>query len=215
MYACLHSIDFFGGNRMKIKKWEMILAVLFVFVLVSSLHVSAQQRALSDKLIRLHVVANSDSDADQELKLEARDAVLDQLSDLLSGVSSRDEAAQLIEENLTSIEETARAVVRDAGCDYAVTACLTQEDSPTKEYETFALPAGVYTSLRVTIGSGAGHNWWCVLYPPLCTASALDSDSAAMLTDDEINLITGGGGEYVVRFKCMELLAQIKALFKS
>lgn len=199
---------------MKIKKWEMGLAILLIFTLVSSLRVSAQQRALSDKLIRLHVVANSDTDADQALKLETRDAILAYLGDLLEDVSSRDEAAQCIQEHLAEIEHVAQNVVRNAGYDYVVTARLAKEDSPTKVYETFALPAGVYTSLRVTIGSGAGQNWWCVLYPPLCTASALDSDSAAMLTDDEINLITGGGGEYVIRFKCMEFLAQVKALFK-
>lgn len=200
---------------MKIKKWEIALAAVFVLMLAGSMRVSAQQRALSDKLIRLHVVANSDTQEDQTLKLQARDAVLEVLSGLLSGASDRDEARQLIEENLQLIETAACGAVQAAGYDYPVAARLVFEDSPTKEYDTFSLPAGGYLSLRVVIGSGEGHNWWCVLYPPLCTASALDSDSAAVLTDDEISLITGGGGEYVLRFRCMELLAKVKGLFKS
>ena len=210
MYA-RHRVSAFLEEKMKIRKWEIVLAAVLVFVLGASMRVSAQQRALSDKLIRLHVVANSDSDTDQAMKLQVRDAVLDTLSGLLSGVTDRDAAEKIIAAHIPQIEQAASAAVRRAGGQYSVCARIAQENSPTKVYETFALPAGAYTSLRVIIGGGGGHNWWCVLYPPLCTASALDSSSAAALTDDEIALITNGGGEYAVRFRCMELLGKLRA----
>ena len=144
---------------MKIKVWE---AALIAAVIISLLAGSAAcaQRELSEKLIRLHVVAASDSEYDQELKLKVRDAVLKTADGLLAGAEDAKEAEEMLSGGLPEIEMAADTAVKDNGYDYPVTAALGRESFPTREYETFSLPAGDYTSLRVTIGDGKGKNWW-------------------------------------------------------
>jgi stage II sporulation protein R len=198
---------------MKLKKWELALiaALLFTFILGAGLR--REQTDLSEKLIRLHVVANSDSEADQALKLKVRDGILKEVGRLLEGVTDRGEAVRLIEENLDTVTAGARDVVLQNGYGYEVTATIAVEAFPTREYETFSLPAGEYTSLRVVIGEGGGHNWWCVIFPPLCLSVASDAeDIFEQLTPEEIRLITEDGPEYVLKFKALELIEKLKEL---
>lgn len=174
-----------------------------------------------DKLIRLHVVANSDSAADQAQKLEVRDAVLAATEPILQGAASAQEARQRLTAQLPLLTETANAVLQDSGMTATVT--LQREVFPLREYETFSLPAGEYEALRVTIGDGAGHNWWCVVYPSLCfTASAEELTEVAVaagLTEDEAAQLTGRlSGQrdgYVFRFRLLELWQKLwNYLFK-
>lgn len=199
---------------MKLKPIELALiialVVTFVFSCVSSVHADE----LSDKLIRFHVVAESDSDSEQSIKLKVRDAVLELLGPKLEDVDSREAAVEIITREKKNIEETARKVVTAEGMDHDVTVTLMEEYYPTRDYETFSLPSGNYLSLRVTIGEGKGHNWWCVVFPNVCFAGQLKRESGAELglTEDEMSLITMDSGESVIKFRFIELIAELKKI---
>ena len=196
---------------MKIKAWE---AALVVAVMISLLLGSAlgAQRELSEKLIRLHVVAASDSEEDQQLKLKVRDAVLETADGLLTGASNAKEAKKQLSGGLSEIEKAAEAVVKDNGFSYPIAVTLGTESFPTREYDTFSLPAGDYLSLRVTIGEGKGKNWWCVCYPPLCQSAAVDFEDAG-LTDKEVMLITGDTDSVKNKFFALELIQKLQDMW--
>lgn len=126
------------------------------------------QGQIAGKVLRFHVLANSDTVEDQNLKLAVRDAVGSQMAELLSDVQDRAACEQVVEAHLPEITETAQAVVREAGYGYEVHAAIEETDFPSKTYGKFTFPAGKYEALRVVIGEGAGHNWWCVMYPNMC-----------------------------------------------
>jgi stage II sporulation protein R len=197
---------------MKLKKWELALIIALVITFVSGAALTKEQAALSDKLIRLHVIANSDSEEDQALKLHVRDKVLEAAAVILDGVTDRGEAIELIQKELDKIIAAAGEEIQARGYDYPVTAEIGLESYPTRDYKTFSLPAGEYVSLRVVIGEGAGKNWWCVIFPPLCLSAAteLDEEALSTLTDEEVALITSDSPEYTVKFKAMEILEKLK-----
>lgn len=126
------------------------------------------QREIAGKVLRFHVIANSDSPRDQELKLMVRDAVGGELSAVFAAASSKDQSRAIAASRLSQIEETAEAVLRQEGCEYEVRAILDEVDFPEKSYGGFTFPAGRYDALELVIGEGNGHNWWCVMYPNLC-----------------------------------------------
>ena len=194
-----------AGNRLKI--WEIALLLGVAVCLLSGARALHTQDELADKVVRLHVLANSDSEEDQALKLQVRDAVLDRAEDLLAQPSSRAEAEGKLRGQLLEFERLAEAVVREAGYDYEVTAELTDTEFPTREYEDFTLPAGEYLALRILIGDAAGRNWWCVVFPPLCTAASADVPASALaagFTEDEVRLITEEDRGYVLKFEAVE-----------
>ena len=165
-----------------------------------------------DSVIRLHVLANSDSDEDQSLKLLVRDAVLAEAQALLKDTKTREEARALLSENLDAIERAARDCVAQNGSDYDVSVFLGDEEYPTRVYENLAFPSGEYLSLRVMIGEGAGQNWWCVLFPPLCLSAATTKASAeevflsAGLSEEQYRIITDSDNtKYKLRFKILEM----------
>lgn len=167
---------------------------------------------LADRVVRLHVLANSDSEEDQALKLLVRDAVLAQAEAILRQSSSRAEAEKRLAEQLPALEQTARETIAANGYDYDVSAQLTDMAFPTREYESFTLPAGNYLALRIVIGQGAGRNWWCVVFPPLCTAASGDVPAAALaagLTEDQVGLITESEG-YVLKSKAVEFWQSLR-----
>ena len=197
---------------MKLKYWELSLIAAIIVTLFVTTGAAKSQKVLSDKLVRLHVVANSDTEADQALKLRVRDAVLRTLEEPLRGITDAKTAQSVITDNFDNIKGVALETIRASGYDYGVTVSLGIEDFPTQEYDTFSLPAGQYNALRIVIGDGMGKNWWCVVFPPLCTELAEPAAAIALLDEDEIKLITEQEG-YVVRFKCIELLAAVKGWF--
>jgi len=189
--------------------WKPIEAALLVGLAVcllsGGLAVEAQQQ-LADRVVRLHVLANSDSVADQALKLKVRDAVTERTEVLLESVSGRQEAERVLRQYLPELEQLAEDCVHAAGYAYPVDMELAVTDFPTKEYDGFSLPAGEYLALRVLIGEAAGQNWWCVVFPPLCTAASSDvavTALAAGLDEEQVRLITGEDG-YVLKFKTVE-----------
>ena len=168
-----------------------------------------RQQALADDVIRLHIIAASDRGEDQALKLQVRDAVLAQASDWLTGTEDRGSAETILRAHLSEIDDIAAHTLRAAGCNDNVKTLLSPEVYPTRDYGTFALPGGEYLSLRVVIGEGAGHNWWCVVFPPLCTATVTEevaeTAADAGLTQEDIGLITRSDENYVIKFKSIEL----------
>lgn len=200
---------------MKLKRWEIALIFACIAVFVCGFSVQREAVELSDKLVRLHVVANSDSEADQALKLRVRDAVLDCLRPRLEGVEDAETAREIIADSLPAIESAAREIIDGEEAPYAVAATLCREDFPTTEYDNFSLPAGEYLSLRVKIGAAAGHNWWCVVFPPICDAGVIDPDTADAigLSEGEARLITAGGPGVTVKFRFMELIHSFLSLF--
>lgn len=186
----------------------LFLALLAAGSLALLAALQMEQQSLSGKLIRLHVVANSDTESDQALKLQVRDAVLAVTQPLLSGA---DDPEQALSQALPEIQAVAEKCLDGA---YPVRVSFGRERFPTRVYDSFSLPAGVYRSLRVTIGDGAGHNWWCVVFPSICfraTADDLEAAAAAGgFTEDEVSLITESGEGYRLKFKAIELLQELK-----
>lgn len=183
---------------MRWKRWELALAVsLLAAILLCTVSVQSQAE-LADKLVRLHVLANSDAEADQALKLRVRDAVLE----ASEGAETLDAAL------LETLRQAAQETVWQAGSRDIVSVSRERCWFDTRVYESFSLPAGYYDAVRVVIGAGAGHNWWCVIYPPLC-AGVCEADVEALarsagLSEQEIGLICGKEG-YAVRFRLAEL----------
>ena len=195
------------------KKWELALLLGLCAAMLWGAWSMQRQDALAQKMIRLHVIANSDSEADQALKLEVRDKVLDFTTTVLQRSADMEDAQVRLREELTRIETIAQREIAAQGYDYPVTAQLASAEFPLKEYDGFSLPAGEYMALRLVIGEGEGRNWWCVVYPPLCTAAATDMHRTAVaagLTDDDVSLITEEDAGYVLRFRSVELWEQLR-----
>ena len=131
------------------------------------------QEQIAEKVLRFHVLANSNSEEDQKLKLQVRDAIGGLLQEKMAQVENREECEQFITEWIPKIEQTAAAVIEENGYDYSVCARLEETDFPVKTYGAYTFPAGRYEALRVTIGEGAGENWWCVLYPNMCFENSM------------------------------------------
>ena len=188
----------------KLRPWELALLLALCFTLLCGTWAQGRQQVLAGKLVRLHVIAASDADQAQAVKLQVRDAVLAYLEPKLADVTDVDAAQEIIAANLDGVAQAARTVTPDA-----VTVTLGPERYPTREYERFSLPAGVYTSLGVTLCAGEGHNWWCVIFPPLCMESSLSDRAVETLSDDDVKLITEDGDGYVLRFRLLELWGKL------
>ena len=164
-------------------------------------------------LIRLHVIAESDSEHDQALKLTVRDAVLETVGAIVEGCSTKDEAEEVIFASLDVIRAAAEKTLRENGSGAEVTVEFSPEYYPTREYESFRLPAGKYTSLRVKLGSAEGRNWWCVLFPPLCLNSSVKAEEQlvqAGFTPNQIRILTESENpRYVLRFKLLEIFGRL------
>lgn len=159
---------------------------------------------LRGRVLRLHILANSDSEADQALKLKVRDAVVEASAGWLDGAENAEEAEAIVSERLPELTEVARQVVRQAGCDYPVTAERCEMYFTTRRYGSVTLPAGRYQAVRILIGEGAGHNWWCVLFPPLCVSAATDAATTADVLTREEDEIVNEPQRYAVKLKVVE-----------
>jgi len=187
------------------------MACIALIILLLGLLPVHGEAEVYNSVLRLHVLANSDSDEDQALKLKVRDSLLAKGEELFRNCNSREEAISAAKNNLQILEEAAAATIRAEGYDYPVRIELCEEEYPTRSYEALCFPAGKYTSLKVLIGDAEGQNWWCVLFPPLCLSAATaknDAEEAFIavgLTDEQYKIITESeSSEYKVRFKILE-----------
>lgn len=165
---------------------------------------------LSDKILRIHILANSDSEEDQTLKLAVRDAIIAETQDVFARYTDKTELLAAAETLLPDIKQTAARVIAENGYDYTVNAEITNMYFTVREYDGFNLPSGYYDAVRVTIGEAKGKNWWCVLFPQLCIPAALDKKDvlSSVLTEKEIRMITEKT-EYEFRFKLLEWLQEL------
>jgi len=195
-------------------KWLVsgCVVILILFTVLSCMPVHGEEE-IYEKIIRLHVIAESDSEEDQARKLLVRDAVLCYLEDEIADAATYEEAESLIKERIPEICAAAEAVV-EGKC--SVDIVMGTEKYPVRYYENFTLPAGDYTSLRIILGEGAGKNWWCVLFPQLCTAKATEDYFyedfiAAGFSAEQYRLIRNESGmRYKIRFKILEILQELK-----
>lgn len=188
-----------------LRKWEIALLLALCFTLLAGTWAGAASSRVSEGLVRLHVIAASDDATEQAIKLDVRDAVLSYLEPKLDSAADIAGAEALIEANLEGVAAAAESAAQ--GREVNVT--LGEEYYPTREYDTFSLPAGRYQSLRVTLGEGAGHNWWCVVFPPLCLTAA-ESEAAFEELDGETRaIISSDGGGVQFKFRLLELWGEL------
>lgn len=187
-----------------------VLAVIY-----SMIPFQSECSQISDEVFRLHILANSDSDFDQNLKLKVRDKVLCFTQSLFESAKSKEEAEKVISENLQSIADVAYAEVLNNGFDYSVKAEITNMYFSTRYYDNYTLPSGMYDALRITIGEGKGHNWWCVMYPSICISSESEKDSKAREVFDQKQYDIVKNEQYQYKFKIVELFEQICSSFEN
>lgn len=216
------------------RKYSYFIVCIFLVVLLSGCstkQVNIEKGSLEleelnyndikDKLIRFHVIANSDSDEDQNLKLKVRDAVIDYLQPKLEFSNSIEESESIIKSEYKELENISKNIILENGYKYDVSVGIDYSTFPTKQYSNVVLPAGEYKALRIIIGEGKGKNWWCVMFPPLCfvdeQSSIIDTDTdeklREVLTEEEYELIAQNNKKQVnqveVKFKIVEILQNI------
>ena len=194
----------------KLKTWELAALCALCVSLCVGTWAQGRQRDISSSLVRLHVIAASDEKGEQELKLRVRDNVLEYLTPVLDGADSPEDAQRIINEELPNI----KAAAEECAEGRRVRVTLGAEYYPTREYESFSLPAGQYQSLRVILGEGEGHNWWCVVFPPLCVSAAEQNKALDAMSEDERALITEADG-YELRFRIVELWGELMQLLNE
>ena len=195
------------------KKLAKISTYLLIITLLISVMPTDAEANIYEDTIRLHILANSDSPEDQELKIRVRDGLLLKYGERLRLAGSFEGAESLVRELIPEIEKYAESLVGELGEGYPVKAVISKEWYETRDYDGFSLPCGYYTSLRILIGEGRGQNWWCVVFPTLCvpaTSEWMDTAASGGMTGEEVALMEGQETEYIVKFKCLEWLDWLK-----
>ncbi len=194
-----------------------MIFLIFIFYSASS-YASSVSSDLSNNLLRLHIVANSDSDDDQSLKLKVRDCLIEYLNSIVSPSNTKDEVVEILKEHINDMRNIALKAIYENGFDYDVTISLDHIDFPTKTYSDVSLPAGLYDAIDVHIGNSNGHNWWCVMFPPLCLVNdgtmEMSEDSENNLKEnldsEDYNLIMQNNKTYEFKFKIVEIINKLK-----
>ena len=202
-------------KKLKIGRIFVILILLSLFILISAIsYVDAVSNNIADSVFRLHVIANSDSKEDQELKLKVRDELLSYMNIISKDSTSKQEAMQIANEHKEEFTQIAEKVIKENGYNYTVNVQIGKADFPTKYYGDITLPAGTYDALKVQIGEAKGQNWWCVMFPPLCfvdvsTGIVPDNSKQELkqsLDNEEYDLISKtDNNEISFKFKIVEL----------
>lgn len=185
----------------------VVAAVFWLCMLI------ADKQTLRQELVRLHVVAASDSAEDQAIKLRLKDVVVESLREEMANLSDAEEAKAYLQENLPKIEALANRVLREAGCTDTASVTLAVEEFSTRVYDTFTLPAGVYDALRITIGEGEGKNWWCVVFPGLClpaTAEGFEEAASCAGFSDSLTAALEGEEGYEIRFWVLDAMGRLE-----
>ena len=189
----------------------VVLSLFFAFIITFSVSVVRMQERFENELygnvIRLHILANSDSDLDQQAKIEIKNRVVDHISQLTCEARSADDAADIIMSNQDKINDYVQMAAQELGYDYAVSTDFSDEKYPVRYYNGFAFPAGTYKSLRINLGNGTGKNWWCVLYPSICVAPVDKVEELLQkngVSDETVKYICEDE-KYILRFRFLEL----------
>ena len=202
-------------SNSKFKRCVLLIFLLILYILISAIsYTHAVTTDIADSVFRLHVIANSDSDEDQNLKYLVRDNVIKYLSSISNNASSKNEVIDIAKANLSKIQSIAVQTVRDNGYTYSVSVEVGNFAFPSKNYGDITLPPGYYDALRIKIGNAEGQNWWCVMFPPLCfvdvTSGIVPDESKEFLKEnlsqEEFDLISNDSKEIKVKFKIVEVL---------
>ena len=196
---------------------SVFATALALYTAFSCTYFAGSAKSVRDDVVRLHILANSDSEIDQAVKLKVRDALLKKNTSLLTKGVNTDNAPLYFEVSKDELLETAQTVLKENGFDYGAVITLEKEYFETREYGKLTFPAGEYTALKVVLGEGKGHNWWCVMFPPLCVPAAdgieTDENTADYLTENGEKIVSGGN-KFVVKFKLLELYEELKYKIK-
>jgi len=213
-------MKFIQKHKQALSTCIILLILLAAFIIVSAYsYVSAVSYDIADSVFRLHVIANSDSAEDQALKYKVRDSLLNYMNSLVTSTTSKDEAMEIVTNNIDNFKNIAEATIKENGYNYSVNITVGKHSFPTKYYGDVSLPAGIYDALRVEIGSASGQNWWCVMFPPLCfvdiSSGIVPEESKESLknnlNDEEYDLITVDDSSSMnFKFKIVELIENIK-----
>lgn len=200
----------------KFLKNSLIILILFTifFIINAYSYATNVSSSLTDNIFRLHILANSDSEADQALKLKVRDAIIEYMETLAYNISDKAEVIELSKAHEADLKQIAEKVIRENGYDYAVNIEFGTFYFPTKHYGNISLPAGNYDSLKIEIGSASGQNWWCSLFPPLCFVSVssgvIDKEGEEYLkenlSDEEFAIVSNSSPELKFKFKIIEMI---------
>lgn len=195
---------------------------MIVTVMVNTIKVYSNDKAqsISNEVLRFHVLANSNSEEDQKLKILVKDKTIEKFKDVISAFKSKEESVKGFEEKLKEIENYAQKVINDEGYSYKIVAEVGKSFFPTKTYGDVTLPKGEYLGLRLIIGNGTGENWWCVMFPPLCYVDeAIEGSRKGIIDDTDLEKILGTENykiivedtlEYRFKFKIVEMFQNIK-----
>ena len=197
------------------KKWKISLAIgVIAAALIANVgSFAAGCEEIRSNVLRVHIIANSDSPADQEIKLLIRDRILSETGELFYNAESKEDAKEKISDRLHEIEEIARAVLRENGREDIVSAQVVRMFFETREYDGFTMPAGYYDAVRITVGEAAGQNWWCVIYPSLCLPAAGEGSKLSDVLSPRAAEIAEKKPQYEVRFAIVEAFEKIKNFF--
>ena len=201
--------------KINLKRFLLLFLLLFLYIFISAIsYTNAVSQDISSAVFRLHVLANSDSQEDQNLKYLVRDNILNYIQEISNGITSKSEIIEIIKSHSSEIHEIATKTIEENGYNYPVSISIGNFAFPTKKYGDITLPAGLYDAVRVEIGSAKGQNWWCVMFPPLCfvdtTSGIVPENSKKLIQDnlsqEEYNLISKDTSSVKVKFKIIELL---------
>lgn len=199
---------------MKLKAIEISALIALIFTVISTLSFENSCEGIREKVLRLHVIAASDSVTDQSIKYAVRDELLHDGESLFHGSETAVQAEEKISDSLGLLQKSAENTLRKLGCDYPVNVVLGRAYFPTRQYESITLPAGYYNAVRVIIGEGKGKNWWCVMFPPMCLPAAIkDSPSLDELLSEKEEQIVSGGKKYEIKFWFVEKYYELKEKF--
>lgn len=201
------------------KRFTILILLLFLYITISAVsYTNAVCTSISDSVFRLHVIANSDSSEDQNLKYIVRDNVLEYMNSITTGITNKEKIIKIISSNLDNFKKIAQDTVYAHGFDYNITVEIGNFEFPTKTYGDISFPPGFYDALKIKIGNAKGQNWWCVMFPPLCfidiSSGIVPDDSKNILEselpNEEYQLISGAENEHKVKFKIVEVLQNFK-----
>lgn len=191
-----------------------IAAGLVLCIILSLVTFEARCEDIRNNVLRLHILANSNTDEDQALKLKVRDAILSESGNCFEECTDLETAIKVSNESLDRWETIAKNVVEENGYDYDVSVSLKKSYFNTRVYDTFTLPAGYYESVRIEIGEAEGKNWWCVMFPSFCLTAAAEKESLKYLGGESTNIITNSK-KYEIRFKTIEIYEKIKKFIRN
>ena len=203
-------------NKLNLKRDKILLSVfsiaLALYIAFSCTYFAGAAKTVREDVVRLHILANSDSEFDQRVKLQVRDALLEKNTIILSDGVNTENAPAYFEMSRDELLECAEAVLKEHNCNYGASVTLKKEYFETRIYGSYTFPAGEYTALKVVLGEGNGKNWWCVMFPPLCIPVAdsveINKSATDCLTESGVKIVSGGN-KYVMKFKLLEIYEEL------